>query len=1282
MPNPLWEGVSQPRNPLWEGLSEPESIGLGSRAWRSFLSSAATIPGVAAEGLQTLSEVSRFFNPGQWIPGMQGHMRESFDRFDEFLDPLEQRAREIAPPPGETFVEKAVGTVAGAVPQLAVTVGSALATGGATAPAAIGGLLAAGSSRQEAEARGVDPTTTTLKSVFSGIGGGALEAVGAGAVARLFRQVPTSLLRRTGEAMIAEGATEVGQELLEMTLERSTGSETAFDNAGERLALAGIAGTVLGGAAAGPAALFHRASPPPAPLSPEETALFDDVINPSYEQFHTPKPVEQEGLAERVRQGLRRANYEILNQEGPIEELAVKLKKEGLGEEAAQRITELYTGIASKRGMGSVATAAITQRPYTVDPSNNRSTVLITQVDMGPGGVVQRPEGFRSPLEILSPYGNDPQRLRGLSEFLAHQRNSTDLLRRGKVTPAQAAASQQVVDAIRTQTPDLYQRYIDDAQALREWSVLAILDPLVDVGRITADQKARVLAENPHYAPFFRLEPGGVEAVGADTASLKRIEGGLDPDNPSIDPIEGFVQKAMSVTSWVTRQRLRNTIGAVGVEFADVFPDLAPVPPAIERVATQEVPVLEDEAGQRLKPSQLAKAEGLLRDTGETDLENVYRPRRDRPPNTFQVWKDGKPVNFTADKLLLSAIERLSPQELAWGWKLLRPAAAMLRAGATSTPEFILTNMLFRDTVASAVFAKGGFVPFWDTAIGIAEALKRGPLLDEMARSGGLISNLVDVDRDFYVHDVQDLLAYDKSKNFLQRELGHFRAALKKPGRSVLKYKKGQSSLLDLVTDMPTDLVNIVLHPLQRLSAVAEMANRLGAAKRAAEGSRVLGPISERLAGVVGEKWAPRFRTEGLGVEGVLEAMREPSIDFGRMGAWGSRVNSVEAFANANLQDVSKYARALKAAPGHTLLASTVMVTIPAIVNWLANKDDERHAERSMLEKTLYYHDPGVLNEHGESLRFPRPIGVFNFLHGVLVEKLLDKFYERDPSIKEELFEALQRDTPAGMVWPPTNMIPTALQSPFEAFGSEQGYDSFRDRPLVNQGMMRRAPELRYSEWTSETMKQLGELTGVAPVKLEHVYRNWTGTAGRWLTDAVDATVFGEQPGERPPGIVGQAPFALRGIARRFISAAPAGPGSRPVSDFYTFTRKAEEQRQSMKFELDRGAARDALAEKYPLALYSRGLSRAARNMSEISKDRAVAVEDGDFDEVKRLDRLMTEEAQRQLERAGVYRSRKKPELDAAVEKQLAAWIRVHPDAAPWERIAARKRILSELSER
>ena len=168
-------------------------------------------------------------------------------------------------------------------------------------------------------------------------------------------------------------------------------------------------------------------------------------------------------------------------------------------------------------------------------------------------------------------------------------------------------------------------------------------------------------------------------------------------------------------------------------------------------------------------------------------------------------------------------------------------------------------------------------------------------------------------------------------------------------------------------------------------------------------------------------------------------------------------------------------------------------------------------------------------------------------------------------------------------------------------------------------------PEARYDDRTSLLMRELGELTGWSPKKLQHIAEGYTGTMGAYVLAAGDALTraFGNY-GSKPSFRADEIPL-LRTV---YQGSAPAR-SSQAMTDFYKLLEQVNSLQATINRYRKEGRYEDAteLLQENRQALSGRQQLNAAQKqfralrneMQLIMRDRTLTAEG----KRERIDRLL-----------------------------------------------------------
>jgi hypothetical protein len=211
----------------------------------------------------------------------------------------------------------------------------------------------------------------------------------------------------------------------------------------------------------------------------------------------------------------------------------------------------------------------------------------------------------------------------------------------------------------------------------------------------------------------------------------------------------------------------------------------------------------------------------------------------------------------------------------------------------------------------------------------------------------------------------------------------------------------------------------------------------------------------------------------------AINAANDVTINFKRNGSWGQFVNRYIPFFNAGLEGQDKYIRTWRDNPKRAAVGTGAMV-IAQILYWLYRKDDDDYKEQPGWLKYFFW---TFADANGQTwLRLPRPFEWNIIPSGV--EMLLNHHEsETGGEFSKWLWEMISRQTPSIKVAGATQAIETFFNFDFFRWDDIYKGDKY-NKTLASK---------QYLDHTTETMKAIGEWTGIAPYRLEHFINSTTG---------------------------------------------------------------------------------------------------------------------------------------------------------------------------------------------
>ncbi len=618
-----------------------------------------------------------------------------------------------------------------------------------------------------------------------------------------------------------------------------------------------------------------------------------------------------------------------------------------------------------------------------------------------------------------------------------------------------------------------------------------LLKYLKDSGIINEKTFNVMLEANKDYVPFFRV----LEDLGKDGSISKSVANPLKRFKGSekviVDPIESIYKNTLHFVTLVERNRSL-------VEFVKMVELSRTIDPNAFKEVSKPKPKL---TRTKITLEELQNVVPDISKIDKTSLENFEVFRRTQQQlgkNEVAIFRDGKREVWDLGSDLSRAYKFSNETSQRLVSSIISLPARTLRSGATLAPEFFLKNAI-RDTAGGTIFSRNGFVLGLDTARGMMTQIyakagkeKQSKIYQDWIKSGGPQSSYVAFDRNYFTNNI--------SKELTSRPV-----------------------------------YNLVKNPLEMLRVATEFfenATRLGEYQKAYNNSIKKG-LNHKQA------------VERAGFES-----RNITIDFQKMGAKVGAWNAVSAFFNARIQGYVKLYDTFKNPETRykALYLSASLITLPTILLWYANHDDERYKELPQWQKDLFW--IFITGEGKDTTIWRAPIPFeLGFIFKTLPERALDFIQKKDPTAIKNLLKDFALDN-ATSVLP----IPDIAKPVIEAWSNKS---LFTKKPIVPRSLEGVLPEYQYTEYTSETSKILGKLirqisgeySGISsPARIESTINNWTGTLGRTFTTVLDKALIVSGVVDDP--IKPSETLSDMPIIRAFVVRNPSS-GSEYITTFY-----------------------------------------------------------------------------------------------------------------------------------
>lgn len=608
-------------------------------------------------------------------------------------------------------------------------------------------------------------------------------------------------------------------------------------------------------------------------------------------------------------------------------------------------------------------------------------------------------------------------------------------------------------------------------------------------GLISGSTLAKIMKLNQYYVPFFRVMDEAAQkgylgkGIGNVSSQIKKIKGS---DRDIIDPLESIVKNTYAIMNAAERNNVAMSIVNLSSKNFELGRMVEPVVTPMTRVAkTSMADLMQTAIG--MSEAEINKLIGLgendenIKEFLETSAD-IFRPSFFTKDNTITVLINGKKKFYQVDPDLYRSIQALDAEDVAMVVKILSYPAKFLRAGATLAPEFIVRNPA-RDQTTAFVYSKYGYLPVVDLARGVFSLVGKDSNYWLWRMGGGEHSSIVALDRASTQERLGDVVA-DKGVKGLKE--------------APFKTIKG--------TAIRT--IRNPLRGLQILSELGEAGTRLGEMKKALKKTK--DPVA------------------------AAYAAREITLDFARIGSKTKAVNMLISFWNANVQGTDKMIRAFKEKPYRTTLKTIMGITLPSILLYMANRDDDRWKEIPQWQKDMFW----IVMTDKHIYRIPKPFEL-GIIFGSLPERILEYIDTHNPDVFTKLFNAVRDGATPGFV-------PTAILPIWENISN---YSMFLNRNLVSDSMENLPQEAQYNEYTSEFSKMVGQWMKYSPIKIDNLIKGYFAGLGNYVVKGIDEIIIGT--GVKNPVSKPAMKFEDLPVFKAFMIREPVGSTSESVNQFY-----------------------------------------------------------------------------------------------------------------------------------
>lgn len=640
----------------------------------------------------------------------------------------------------------------------------------------------------------------------------------------------------------------------------------------------------------------------------------------------------------------------------------------------------------------------------------------------------------------------------------------------------------------------------------------------VDSGLISQKSAETFKEANKNYVPFYRLQEED-PLTGKPGAAGKPFKMMTGSDKQILNPLASVFNNTVAIVKAAEKNR--------------VMQALTDLPEADEWMQKSKTPMRPVKFDQK-EIETILQNHGVDTENVDTEPFSVFRPaNKTLAENEFPVYRDGKREVYRFSPELAEAAHALDyhPGLMGLWARIATPLAKSLRAGIVFDPAFLARHFMRMGEV-SAIQSEEWHLPFAGAMSAMKDIWSQNETYQKFLSSGGANNAIF----------------------------------------GIKKLMDSNPWALDEKTGMLQHAWNMMKSPLNALHFAAELSD-----------------YSMRL---------DEYKRLG-GAEGDINAQmkagyasRNITLDYTRIGQTIRSINPVSAFLNVGIQGTTRMAEAFKDNPVRTASRAIAFITIPSILTYLYGHKDSRYQDAPDFDKDLYWlassNNWQPASSDAEALAMPEDLrrmgpdgkwqvnnGItfrvskpfeYGVLFGSLPERILSAYFDKNP----DQFHTFA-DTVLHGVTP--NVLPTVL-TPILEQATNRNF--FTGGQLVSSRAERLLPQYQYTDYTSETAKQLGKIIGAtplgnfgpkdaklsSPMVIDNYIRDWTGTLGQYALQLADKGLHAAGIGNtspKPADTLADIPFI-----KEFIVRNPAA-NLQPIQDFYDKYSTIQQEIQTMK---------------------------------------------------------------------------------------------------------------------
>lgn len=656
-------------------------------------------------------------------------------------------------------------------------------------------------------------------------------------------------------------------------------------------------------------------------------------------------------------------------------------------------------------------------------------------------------------------------------------------------------------------------RYEEHAERIYQYQ-RELLQVLVDGNLISEELPEKLEEEYPYYVPFYRVmtetgEKGKGGTGGGRSQQYSNQQQGIKRMKETgsarniVNPIESIIRNTHLYFGLADR----NAVGYAMSELADPESEFAS---EVTRDIIEEIP-----SKMKLYEAEIKQIKNSLIDAGlEVDMledidmdqtfkvfEPIFKPSAAN--NEILVWKEGKPKLYKIhDDLLYNSLiaydNRAISEAFGIFFKPFEASNNLIRSGITASPYFTVRTFwrsfaqLLVKTEAQMRTGQYFIQPFrvfkaWKSV------LTRDDAMYEWWKSGGAQSTFISVENKYLNTELDKIALNKKARHYLRS----MKQATRKE-RLALNWYLAKST------------VNAPFRLLQTFNDTLDQALKLAEYQVVKKQTR-----SRQKAALVS---------------------READVDYKRFGSSTREFNKITLFFNVSLQGPDNLARTFAKYKLRTSVRALTLLTLPTLILYAMNRDDEEYQELDSWEKDMNWMIP---LGGGEFAKIPIPFEI-GVLFKTIPEKLFGEFLDAQKGEDKQSWEKIYGNALSTMT--PT-MMPT-LANVWYSYITESNLNFKRE--FVPMSLQKLQKPDQYTENTSEIMKFLGKKLDKSPMTLEETFKAQFGQMGQFYLWGADKLLVNIGFVEKP-----DTKGLKRSYTERYFKSSINDGGTNSVTKFY-----------------------------------------------------------------------------------------------------------------------------------